>query len=56
MKQRIQMLLYCIALIGIVGNLIFDVKPLGIAGYAALLIVSAIQIIGRSGKKRRSDS
>lgn len=51
MRKPIQLLLYCIALIGIGGHLFFDVKPLGMVGYASLMIVSAIQIIQMTHKK-----
>lgn len=51
MKQRIQLLLYCIALIGIGGNLLFDAKPLGMAGYASLLVASVIQVVRMTNKK-----
>lgn len=51
MKKSIQLLLYCISLIGIGGKLFFDVHALGFVGYAALCIAGIMQIIKTVGKK-----
>lgn len=45
MKKYIQLLLYCISLAGIGINLLFEVKVLGLIGYACLIVASIIQII-----------
>ena len=50
-KRIILLLLYCISLIGIGGKLFFDVRALGIVGYAALCIAGIMQIIKTVGKK-----
>lgn len=51
MKKYIQLLLYSLAFVGILINLLYDVKPLGLIGYVCLGITSIIQIAKMISKK-----
>lgn len=51
MKKYIQLILYCISVVGIGGYLFFDVRTLGLVGFISLFIVSVMGILKAFGKK-----
>ena len=51
MKKYIQLILYCISVVGIGGYLFFDVRTSGLVGFISLLIVSVMGILKAFEKK-----
>ena len=51
MEKYIQLILYCISVVGIGGYLLFDVRTLGLVGFISLFIVSVMGIFKAFGKK-----
>ena len=51
MKKCLQIILYLVAIFGIIANLFFSSAILGVVGYASLCIASILQIVKIVRKK-----